>query len=188
MCRLQKQPIAVFDSGVGGISVLRELVKIMPNEDYIYLGDSKNAPYGMKTKQEVLELTLNCAKNLFDGVYDTGDAGNYLFVDCSAYSGCCDPGWSVGAGTGTKKPPCRSAYLYSGLRGFLHDYADQSVHQSGLWKRRSSQNGRSGSQRHRFSGSRHHHRDQEKSNQRTDDGGGVVVCRGSGPCVGNRFI
>ena len=47
--QLEKQnPIAVFDSGVGGISVLRELVKIMPQEDYIYFGDSKNAPYGMK--------------------------------------------------------------------------------------------------------------------------------------------
>ena len=40
----KKQPIAVFDSGVGGISVLRELKKIMPNEDFIYFGDSKNAP------------------------------------------------------------------------------------------------------------------------------------------------
>ena len=60
------QPIAVFDSGVGGISVLKELVKILPNENYIYYGDSKNAPYGMKTKEEVKELTMNCAKTLFD--------------------------------------------------------------------------------------------------------------------------
>ena len=41
-------PIAVFDSGVGGISVLRELEKIMPGEDYIYYGDSANAPYEEK--------------------------------------------------------------------------------------------------------------------------------------------
>ena len=66
MLELQKQPIAVFDSGVGGVSVLKELVKIMPNENYIYFGDSKNAPYGMKTKEEVLKLTLNCAKMLFE--------------------------------------------------------------------------------------------------------------------------
>ena len=65
MLELQKQPIAVFDSGVGGVSVLKELVKIMPNENYIYFGDSKNAPYGMKTKEEVSKLTLNCAKMLF---------------------------------------------------------------------------------------------------------------------------
>ena len=50
------QPIAVFDSGVGGISVLKELVKILPQEDYIYYGDSKNAPYGMKDKETVKSL------------------------------------------------------------------------------------------------------------------------------------
>lgn len=59
------QPIAVFDSGVGGISVLRELKKILPNEDYIYYGDSKNAPYGMKTKEEVRKLTIDAAEYLF---------------------------------------------------------------------------------------------------------------------------
>ena len=41
--------IAVFDSGVGGISVLRQLVKLMPDEKYLYFGDSANAPYGTKT-------------------------------------------------------------------------------------------------------------------------------------------
>ena len=41
-----KLPIAVFDSGVGGISVLRELVRQLPREDFLYLGDSANAPYG----------------------------------------------------------------------------------------------------------------------------------------------
>ena len=49
----KQQPIAVFDSGMGGISVLRELVSVMPNENYIYFGDSKNAPYGTKSKEEV---------------------------------------------------------------------------------------------------------------------------------------
>jgi len=53
-----REPIGVFDSGVGGISVLRELVKIMPNEDYIYLGDSLHAPYGTKSLEEVRELTI----------------------------------------------------------------------------------------------------------------------------------
>ena len=62
----KKQPIAVFDSGVGGISVLRELTKIMPKEDFIYFGDSKNAPYGVKTKEEVRKLTIACATRLFD--------------------------------------------------------------------------------------------------------------------------
>ena len=62
----QTKPIAVFDSGVGGISVLRELIKIMPNENYIYYGDSKNAPYGMKDKETVKNLTIAAAEYLFE--------------------------------------------------------------------------------------------------------------------------
>ena len=54
---VKKLPIAVIDSGVGGISVLKELLKIMPTENYLYFGDSANAPYGTKTKAEVLEIT-----------------------------------------------------------------------------------------------------------------------------------
>lgn len=56
--------IAVFDSGVGGISVLRELVKLMPGEDFLYFGDSANAPYGDKTTEEVRRLTLQNAQML----------------------------------------------------------------------------------------------------------------------------
>ncbi len=50
------RPIGVMDSGVGGISVLKELYAIMPHENYIYFGDSKNAPYGSKTPEEVKRL------------------------------------------------------------------------------------------------------------------------------------
>lgn len=51
-------PIGFFDSGLGGISVLKEAIKLMPEEDYIYYGDSKNAPYGTKEIKDVKELTL----------------------------------------------------------------------------------------------------------------------------------
>ena len=51
------RPIGVSDSGLGGISVLRELVKLMPGEDFIYYGDSANAPYGTRTPEEVIDLT-----------------------------------------------------------------------------------------------------------------------------------
>lgn len=54
-----QQPIGVFDSGLGGISVLGELVAFLPNENYLYLGDSKHAPYGTKSLQEVQKLTCN---------------------------------------------------------------------------------------------------------------------------------
>ncbi len=56
--------IAVFDSGLGGLSVLRALVKEFPHEDFIYYGDSANAPYGAKTTGEVRELSLDIADRL----------------------------------------------------------------------------------------------------------------------------
>ena len=59
-------PIGVFDSGVGGISVLRELVALMPNENYIFFGDSANAPYGTKTLEQVVELVRREAEYLYD--------------------------------------------------------------------------------------------------------------------------
>lgn len=49
-------PIGVFDSGVGGISVLKELRRQMPAEDYLFFGDNQNAPYGTKSPTEVLSL------------------------------------------------------------------------------------------------------------------------------------
>ena len=56
--------IAVFDSGVGGISVLKQLLKCMPGENYLYFGDSANAPYGEKTTEQVRRLTLAAAEKL----------------------------------------------------------------------------------------------------------------------------
>lgn len=57
-------PIAVFDSGVGGISVLRELIRLMPGENYLYYGDSTNAPYGGRTTRQVQDMTLEAAQML----------------------------------------------------------------------------------------------------------------------------
>lgn len=56
--------IAVIDSGVGGISVLRELVRLMPNERFLYFGDSANAPYGTKSAEEVIRMTDATVKRL----------------------------------------------------------------------------------------------------------------------------
>ncbi len=56
--------IAVFDSGVGGISVLRELIRQMPRENYLYFGDSANAPYGNRSTQQVRELTLQAVEKM----------------------------------------------------------------------------------------------------------------------------
>ena len=56
--------IAVFDSGVGGISVLRHLMRVMPGERYLYFGDSANAPYGSRSTEAVRDLTLAAAEKL----------------------------------------------------------------------------------------------------------------------------
>ena len=60
----KEEYIAVFDSGVGGISVLRELMALMPQENFLYYGDSANAPYGDRPTQQVRQLTLTAADML----------------------------------------------------------------------------------------------------------------------------
>ena len=66
---VEKENIGIFDSGIGGVTVLREIIKILPNENYIYYSDSKNNPYGDKKKEEIIErceeifrflLEINC--------------------------------------------------------------------------------------------------------------------------------
>ncbi|MEK7086916.1 MAG: glutamate racemase [Patescibacteria group bacterium] len=54
---MNSQPIGIFDSGVGGLSVFRELVRLLPRENYIFFGDQKNFPYGEKSKPELIVLT-----------------------------------------------------------------------------------------------------------------------------------
>jgi glutamate racemase len=58
--------IGVFDSGVGGMSVLRQLVKFLPNERFLYFGDSANAPYGTRPTPEIRDLTMAAAHYLLD--------------------------------------------------------------------------------------------------------------------------
>lgn len=60
-----KKPIGVFDSGYGGLTVLKEIVKRMPEYDYIYLGDNARAPYGSRSFETVYEYTLECVNRLF---------------------------------------------------------------------------------------------------------------------------
>lgn len=59
-------PIGVFDSGYGGLTILKELVNKLPQFDYLYLGDNARAPYGSRSYDTVYEYTLECVKHLFD--------------------------------------------------------------------------------------------------------------------------
>ncbi len=55
---MDKRPIGIFDSGLGGVSVLRRALHMLPNENFIYYGDNSNAPYGCRSEEEIRTLTL----------------------------------------------------------------------------------------------------------------------------------
>ena len=59
-------PIGLFDSGIGGTSIWKEIHHLLPNESTIYLADSKNAPYGQKSKDEIIQLSFKNTEFLLD--------------------------------------------------------------------------------------------------------------------------
>ena len=60
------KPIGIFDSGIGGTSIFKEINALLPNENCIYLADSKNAPYGNKSQEEILKLSIKNTEYLLD--------------------------------------------------------------------------------------------------------------------------
>ena len=63
---MKQQPIGIFDSGYGGLTVLKEITAKLPQYDYIYLGDNARSPYGTRSFETVYEYTLECVKWLFN--------------------------------------------------------------------------------------------------------------------------
>ncbi len=61
---MDNRAIGMFDSGIGGITVLKEVKKVLPNEEIIYLGDTKRFPYGTKSKDTIIEISRQCVKFL----------------------------------------------------------------------------------------------------------------------------
>lgn len=59
-------PIGIFDSGIGGTSILKEIISLLPNENTVYLSDSKNAPYGDKNKDSILNLSVKNTELLIE--------------------------------------------------------------------------------------------------------------------------
>ncbi len=55
---MNRQPIGLFDSGIGGTSIWKEITRLLPNENTIFLADSKNAPYGEKSEEQILQLSI----------------------------------------------------------------------------------------------------------------------------------
>jgi glutamate racemase len=64
--KIEYKPIGVFDSGLGGLSVLKEIKKILPDYDYLYLGDNARTPYGNRSFESIYEFTKECVNELFD--------------------------------------------------------------------------------------------------------------------------
>lgn len=60
------RPIGIFDSGVGGLTIMKEVLKALPEYDYVYLGDNARAPYGTRSFDSILKYTLECCNYLFD--------------------------------------------------------------------------------------------------------------------------
>ncbi len=63
---MQSGPIGIFDSGYGGLTVMKEIVDSLPQYDYVYLGDNARAPYGNRSFETVYEYTLQCVNALFN--------------------------------------------------------------------------------------------------------------------------
>lgn len=75
--------VGIFDSGVGGLNVLKELIKVYPNNHYIYYGDTLNVPYGNKSKEELLNLSSKIIKFLEDKSVDL------IIIACGTISSNC---------------------------------------------------------------------------------------------------
>src|SRR5438552_12138640 len=77
---LRERPIAVFDSGVGGLTVLHELLVSLPSEDYVYLGDTARFPYGERSPEELRAFAVEIAEHLFE------EGAKLLVIACNSAS------------------------------------------------------------------------------------------------------
>ena len=75
--------VGLFDSGIGGVNVLEELIEKYPHNHYIYYGDTKNLPYGNKSKEELIKLSLNIIKFLISKKVDI------IIIACGTISSNC---------------------------------------------------------------------------------------------------
>lgn len=63
---MDSRPIGMFDSGMGGISVLKTAWELLPDENFVYFGDDGNAPYGVRPVEEIKRLSFECARFLME--------------------------------------------------------------------------------------------------------------------------
>ena len=80
---MKNQPIGVFDSGIGGLTVVKEIIKLLPNESIIYLGDTARVPYGTRDKETITKFALELANFLLK------QKVKVLVVACNTISATC---------------------------------------------------------------------------------------------------
>ena len=80
---MKSTKIGFFDSGIGGVTVLRECINLVPNFDYIYYSDSVNNPYGDKSREEVLKIASNIVEYLIN------NGCNIVVIACNTASAIC---------------------------------------------------------------------------------------------------
>lgn len=106
----QNGKIGVFDSGIGGVTVLREIIRILPKENYMYYSDSKNNPYGDKTDQEIQQLCDNIVQH-------------FIQENCKAIVIACNTASSKAANVLRKKYPQIPFIAIEPAYKMVYDYA-----------------------------------------------------------------
>jgi glutamate racemase len=124
----KSRPIGVFDSGVGGLSVLRQLVKDYPNESFIYLGDTARLPYGTKSKETIVKYANKNLKFLVDNF-----SIKALVVACNSVSTVIDEIDSKVPIFGVIKPGARAALSSLNTGDSIGLWATQATVQSGAY-------------------------------------------------------
>lgn len=104
------ESIGIFDSGIGGATVLKEILKILPNENYIYYSDSKNNPYGDKTDEEIFEICDNIVKK-------------FVKQKCKAIVIACNTASAKAANLLRKKYPEQIIIAIEPAYKMVHDFA-----------------------------------------------------------------
>lgn len=79
---MDRRPIGIFDSGIGGLTVLKKLIELLPHENFIYLGDTARVPYGNKSKETVTRFAVECVR--FLKKFDI----KLLVIACNTVSSC----------------------------------------------------------------------------------------------------
>ncbi|OGE30697.1 glutamate racemase [Candidatus Daviesbacteria bacterium RIFCSPHIGHO2_02_FULL_36_13] len=80
---MNNNPIGVFDSGIGGLTVVKEIIKVLPNESIIYLGDTERVPYGTKDRETITKFALELTRFLLK------KSVKFLVVACNTISATC---------------------------------------------------------------------------------------------------